>query len=126
MHFAQGRARGLAITTNARTARQLSKGIAARSIHSRPPASSCGSKQVLRIANRLFDDPESDILGFMVSVYRTDGWLIQPDVWTGPMDFITLGVELLDKQSFYAVVTAYNKAELTVTVRSNNVRHTPS
>lgn len=76
---------------------------------------------MLRVANRLIEDPESDILGFMVAVYRTDGWLIQPEVWTGPSDFITLGVELLDKQSFYAVVTAYNKAELTVTVRSNNV-----
>jgi hypothetical protein len=76
---------------------------------------------VLRVANRLFEDPESDILGFMVAVYRTDGWLIQPEVWTGSSDFITLGVELLDKQSFYAVVTAYNKAELIVTVHSNNV-----
>ena len=76
---------------------------------------------MLRVANRLIEDPESDILGFMVAVYRTDGWLIQPEVWTGPSDFITLGVELLDKQSFYAVVTAYNKAELIVTVHSNNV-----
>lgn len=38
------------------------------------------SLQVLRIANRLFSDAESGILGFMVTVYRTDGWLIQPEV----------------------------------------------
>ena len=79
------------------------------------------STQVLRIANRLFGDTETGIDGFMASVYRTDGWLIQSETWVGPDNFVTLGVQLLDKQSFYVVMAAYNGAELRSEVATSNV-----
>jgi hypothetical protein len=79
------------------------------------------SSQVLRIATRNFTDPESGILGFSVAVYRSDGWLILPETWVGNREFMTVPSDLQDRQSFFAIVKAWNHAELTTEVRSPQV-----
>ena len=80
------------------------------------------SLTVMRIATRNFTDPESEILGFYATVFReSDGWVMQPAVWLGPTEFITLSVELEDKQRFYVEWRAVNKAQLSTSVNSTVV-----
>ena len=57
---------------------------------------------------------------FFPQVYRHDGWLITPRVWIGgDTDFFTLSTELEHLETFYVLLIAYNRAELTTTVRSS-------
>ena len=79
------------------------------------------STKVLRIASRNFADPESGLLGFTATVYRSDGWLILPEVWVGSKEFMTVAVDMLDRSSFYAVIKAVNMAELSTSVHSTTV-----
>ena len=80
------------------------------------------SLRVMRIATRGFADPESGILGFTTTVFRaSDGWVMQPETWVGLREFVTLNVDLRDKQSFYVQMKAINRAELTIHVNSTVV-----
>ena len=79
------------------------------------------SKIVMRLALRNFTDPESGILAFTAAVYRTDGWLIQPETSLGARDFVTFAVPFDDGRSYYASVTVYNRAELTAVINSSVV-----
>ena len=79
------------------------------------------SQRVVRVAARNFADPESDIRGYGVSVYRTDGFVLLPEVWVGLQDFVTIDVYLEDKRSFYVNWAAYNQADLVSVVKSPNV-----
>jgi hypothetical protein len=79
------------------------------------------STKILRISTRNFADAESGILGYMATVYRSDGWLILPEVWVGSREFMTVAVDMIDRQSFYAVIRAINMAELSTSVHSTTV-----
>ena len=50
------------------------------------------SKIVMRLKLHNFTDPESGILAFTATVYRSDGWLIQPETSLGARDFVTFAV----------------------------------
>ena len=79
------------------------------------------SKIVMRLALRNFTDPESGILASTAAVYRTDGWLIQPETSLGARDFVTFAVPFEDGRSYYASVTVYNRVELTAVINSSVV-----
>ena len=76
----------------------------------------------LRVCVRNFTDPESDILGYSTTVYRAhDGWVMQAERWVAKREFVTISVDLEDRQSFYVEWKAYNQADLVTSVMSSVV-----
>eukprot|EP00966_Prymnesium_polylepis_P191993 4449195-Prymnesium_polylepis.2 len=80
------------------------------------------STQVIRFAPTGFEDPESDLEGYYVSVQRSDGWILAREVRIGVKPLVALPARLRHGQRFTVTVRAMNFAEDDTIVESNLVQ----
>ena len=70
------------------------------------------STKAVRIALNGFEDLESELEGFYITVKRTDGWILAREVRVGVKDLVAFPVDLRHGQAFRVSVRAKNFARL--------------